>query len=508
MVILDSPIVSFDCIEKMILLQNCMCRIIIGNGDSKAFGSGFFAYIRNQDQEYPVLITCDFILKKENLNEINLNVGKDNKQIKIKVKDNRFIYSKKMRFCGITIIEIFPKDDKINNFYEFDDFTNVEGKEIYIPQYPNSDKLSVSYGKIKKLNDIDNTIIHLCSTDYGAGGGPIINIYTNKVIAIHAGGTSNFDSDIKARRYKAINFGYLLKNIITDYIIKKKNYKESDFKNIKLLSSGLFGNIYSAYSIKDKKEVCLKKINLEKMKLNYQMNELNDYKNDINNEIEILQTLNFTDNSVEYYGNYDNENEKVIVMEKCDKNFKEYIKETGKALTIKEIQKEFLGLNKLFRFMYLKKNIIHRDLKLENFLIKYIDKGNYTIKLADYGISKFEKNSNSIFSGLKGTPETVAPEIILEKIKKYESSVDMFSLGIILYQLSHNLKHPFGTSYEKCVIIYNNYYEKDDFIVEFDKEIIDQDFKDLISKMIKINPKNRLNWEDYFEHNFFKKTFN
>ena len=172
MVILDSPIVSFDCIEKMILLQNCMCRIIIENGDSKVFGSGFFAYIRNQDQEYPVLITCDFILKKENLNEINLNVGKDNKQIKIKVKDNRFIYSKKMRFCGITIIEIFPKDDKINNFYEFDDFTNVEGKEIYIPQYPNSDKLSVSYGKIKKLNDIDNTIIHLCSTDYGAGGVP------------------------------------------------------------------------------------------------------------------------------------------------------------------------------------------------------------------------------------------------------------------------------------------------------------------------------------------------
>ena len=76
------------------------------------------------------------------------------------------------------------------------------------------------------------------------------------------------------------NFGYLLKNIITEYIIIKKNYKESDFKNIKLISSGLFGNIYSAYSIKDSKEVCLKKINLEKMKLNYQMNELKDYKTD------------------------------------------------------------------------------------------------------------------------------------------------------------------------------------------------------------------------------------
>ena len=193
-------------------------------------------------------------------------------------------------------------------------------------------------------------------------------------------------------------------------------------------------------------------------------------------------------------------------MEKCDKNLKEYIKEAGKALTIKEIQKKFLQLNQLFRFMYLKENIIHRDLKLENFLTKHTDeKKNYIIKLADYGISKFEKNSNSIFSGLKGTPETAAPEIILEKIKKYESSVDIFSLGIILYQLTHNLKHPFGTSYEKCVITYNSYYEKDDFIVEFDKEITNQDFKDLLNKMIKINPKNRLTWKNYFRHYFFFK---
>ena len=210
-----------------------------------------------------------------------------------------------MEFCGITIIEIIPKKDKIFNFYEFDDFMNVKNKkEIYIPQYPQG-KLSISYGFIKKY--IDNNIIHLCSTESGAGGGPIININTNKVIGIHAGGNSNKS-----------NFGYLLKDIIEEYSNIKKNYQESDFKNLKLLSSGAYGNIYSAYSIKDKKEVCLKKINLEKMKLNYQINELNDFKNDINNEIKILQTLNFKANSVEYYGNYDNEKEKekVIIMEK------------------------------------------------------------------------------------------------------------------------------------------------------------------------------------------------
>jgi hypothetical protein len=308
MVIFDSPVIPFECIEKMMEQIHCMCKIdmVINEIEKKGFGSGFFACIRNQDQVYPVLITCDFILKKEYLNEINLKVGKDNKQKKININDNRIIYSKEMEFCGITIIEIIPKKDKIFNFYEFDDFMNVKNKkEIYIPQYPQG-KLSISYGFIKKY--IDNNIIHLCSTESGAGGGPIININTNKVIGIHAGGNSN----------KRVNCGYLLKDIIEEYSNIKKNYQESDFKNLKLLSSGAYGNIYSAYSIKDKKEVCLKKINLEKMKLNYQINELNDFKNDINNEIKILQTLNFKANSVEYYGNYDNEKEKekVIIMEK------------------------------------------------------------------------------------------------------------------------------------------------------------------------------------------------
>ena len=292
MVILDCPIIPFDCIEKMMEKIKCMCKIkmvqesTLEKGNKYGTGSGFFAYIRHQDQKYPVLITCDFILKKENLNEINLKVGNDNEYINIKVNDNRIIYSKEMEYsCGITIIEIIPEKDEIVNFYEFDDFIYVEKRNIYIPQYvKNENKLSISYGRIKEFDD--DTIIHLCSTDFGSGGAPIINIETNKVIGIHAGSFSE----------KNYNFGYLLKNVIAEYINIKKNYKESDFNNLKLLSSGAYGNIFSAYSIKDKKEVCLKKINLEKMKLNYQMNELNDYKRDINNEIKILQTLNFNTN--------------------------------------------------------------------------------------------------------------------------------------------------------------------------------------------------------------------
>ena len=82
----------------------------------------------------------------------------------------------------------------------------------------------------------------------------------------------------------------------------------------------------------------------------------------------------------------------------------------------------------------------------------------------------------------------------------------MFSLGIILYQLSHNLKHPFGDTYIAFSIKYQNNYDKDDLDIEFDKSIKNDDFKDVVKRMIKLNPKNRINWEDYFKHPFFNKN--
>ena len=266
---------------------------------------------------------------------------------------------------------------------------------------------------------------------------------------------------------------------------------------------GGYGDIYIGYRIRDNLEICLKRINIEKMKLNYESNELKDYKEDLNNEIKILKLLSNNENSVKYYGDYDKEYEKIIIMEKCDKNLKEFIKERGKALSVEEIKNKFKGINEVFKIIQSNK-IIHRDLKLENFLLKYNkEKTDYIIKLGDYGIGKFKNVSNGIFSGIKGSSETIAPEILLNKTQTYESIIDIFSLGIILYQLSHNLKYPFENEFCQLYIIYHNNFEKNNLKIEFDKSIRDENFKDLITKMIKLNPKNRINWEDYFKHPFF-----
>ena len=370
-------------------------------------------------------------------------------------------------------------------------------KTVYTLQILSYGKV-VSYGIIQKFGEF--TIHHLCSTERGSTGSPILDLRNNKVIGMH----------LQYNSYSENNIGTFLLYPIKDFnddnnlLIINKEYNDKDFSNINLIKTGAYGKIYSAYSLKDQEEVCLKRIDIEEMKKNYEENELKDFQQDLNNEINILKLLSSNVNSVKYYGDYDIKNEKVIVMEKCDMNLKEFIIQKKNSFSCKEIKDKFEALNKLFRKMQREK-IIHRDLKLENLLIKYNkEKKDYLIKLGDYGLGKFKGKSNGIFSGLKGTPDTVAPEIVLEKTQKYESSVDIFSLGIILYQLSHNLKHPFGTKYELAIIKYYENYDKDNLNIEFDKSINNHDFVDLVQKMIKLNPKNRLKWEEYFDHPFFK----
>lgn len=284
-----------------------------------------------------------------------------------------------------------------------------------------------------------------------------------------------------------------------------KFYEEKDFTNKKLIEKINYGKIYTAFSLKDQMDVCLKIIDTEDMKLDYEKGNLKDYKDDLNNEINILTLFSDNENSVKFFGSYEKEELKVIILEKCDCNLKQFILSKGHSFTTEEIKKNFLSINNIFKILQ-EKLVIHRDLKLENFLVKFKnpEKTDYVIKLSDYGISKFTNNTNNIFSGLKGSFDTIAPEISIGKTEKYESSFDIFSLGVIFYQLSHYLNHPFGHNFNKCYNVYEQYFENDNFNIKFDESISDNNFKDLVIGMTKLNPKNRITWQQYFEHPFFK----
>lgn len=86
------------------------------------------------------------------------------------------------------------------------------------------------------------------------------------------------------------------------------------------------------------------------------------------------------------------------------------------------------------------KNIIHRDLKLENFLFQD-ESSQSELKMIDFGLSK-HFNDGELQHDSVGTPYTVAPEVLLQK-DGYDEKVDVWAIGVITYLLLSG-DTPFG----------------------------------------------------------------
>ena len=119
----------------------------------------------------------------------------------------------------------------------------------------------------------------------------------------------------------------------------------------------------------------------------------------------------------------------------------------GKELTEKEVIK--LGCDLAMALIYCRKlNIIHRDVKPENIFVSRF--GDF--KLGDFGIAREQAHTMSNMSK-KGTYSYMAPEIY--KGEKYDSSIDIYSLGIVLYKLMNQNRLPF-LSLDKQLITYRD----------------------------------------------------
>jgi serine/threonine protein kinase len=89
------------------------------------------------------------------------------------------------------------------------------------------------------------------------------------------------------------------------------------------------------------------------------------------------------------------------------------------------------------------KNILHRDLKPANIFIDELSKGMNILQIGDFGISKIDlQTMKQTLTQLAydTTPAYASPEVI--NMKKITSKVDMWAIGLILYQLLTS-NHPF-----------------------------------------------------------------
>ena len=221
---------------------------------------------------------------------------------------------------------------------------------------------------------------------------------------------------------------------------------------------------------------------------------LNENNEKIIEEIKILCSLN---------------HERIIKVENCfyDENYfyiiTEYCKlgtlyDLKKKKTFKENQTKFIIYQLLAAVQYLcSKNFIHTDINPMNILIdssfKYKGEEYYYIKILDF---TYKSNSSKVKNLEINLPYYISPEILE---MDFNNKCDIWSIGIILYEMLHGYLPFKGKDYEE--VIYNIKNSN----IHYDSNIVSQIGLNLLKKMLVRNYEERLNSDECLNHIWFER---
>lgn len=260
-----------------------------------------------------------------------------------------------------------------------------------------------------------------------------------------------------------------------------KKWCLNDFEIGKPLGKGKFGNVYLAREKKSLYIVALKVIfkhQVQKAGCEHQLRR----------EIEIQSHLRHP-NILRLYGYFYDDTRVYMILEYAPRGeLYTLLKQVGKF----DDEQAATYINQLadaLNYCHSKK-VIHRDIKPENLLL-----GVYgDLKIADFGWSVHAPSSRR--TTICGTLDYLPPEMIEDL--PHDEKVDLWSLGVLCYELLVG-KPPFETD------THNATYEKITHVEYSCPSNINPDAADLISKLLKKNPNDRLSLEGVMQHKWIKK---
>lgn len=266
-------------------------------------------------------------------------------------------------------------------------------------------------------------------------------------------------------------------NPFDNYLIKQK------------IGEGYYGEVWKAVQ-KDTGYVCaLKKI---KKKESLTLED----ENEIFNEINMLKKIDHP-NIIKIFEFYNTSDAYYIAMEYCEGG--ELFEEIMKKAPFTEEYSAYIMYQVISALFYCHSlNIIHRDIKPENILIERKEDKILRVKICDLG-------SATIFSRghyerkIVGSSYYIAPEVLK---KNYNEKCDVWSCGVILYiLLSGEPPFPGDSDSEiiENVMVGMYYLNKSPWFN------VSKDAKNLIDKMLKYSPYNRISMSDALNHIWFKK---
>ncbi|KAL4466170.1 hypothetical protein ABPG72_011048 [Tetrahymena utriculariae] len=262
---------------------------------------------------------------------------------------------------------------------------------------------------------------------------------------------------------------------------------QNKYQLIQRLDEGAVGQVYKAQNIITKEIVAVKQVSIKLFGKNEHLLNL------FNQEIENLKKMK-TLNTIKYIDNFYDDDYKYVVVEYVDgKTLKQKLQEEKEQIFSESTTTSYLiqllkGIKDLHAH-----NIIHRDLKLENIMIN--KQG--IIKIIDFGSSRQLKEGIKA-NTLVGTPYNMAPEVWNQK--DYGRECDVYSLGVILYQMLFG-DYPF---FAKDINNLQKIIEEGKINFKRRNITISNDMKDLIEKMLKYKQNERISWQDIYNNIIIK----
>ena len=260
--------------------------------------------------------------------------------------------------------------------------------------------------------------------------------------------------------------------------------KITDFEKEKEIGKGGFGLVWKVIHKKTQKVYCIKviqKSGIIEQKLVDQMNR----------EIEIMYILNHP-HCLRLKNHFEDDNNFYLVMPLATKGqlyrvlrkFRKFDERTAAQI----LRETISALQYLHSF---NPPIIHRDIKPENLLLNEGGR----ILLADFGWSNF--SDGGVRKTFCGTPEYIAPEMLLKK--GHDTRVDIWSVGVLMFELLAGYSPFVAKSNQE---LYQNIRR---LKIQWPKDMQPL-AKNLIGKILKLNPLDRPSLQEILDHQWFQQT--
>lgn len=269
------------------------------------------------------------------------------------------------------------------------------------------------------------------------------------------------------------------------------------FKIVAEIGRGAYGTVYSAEVVSSYPglavgdTVAVKAISMARISSPEEREKLES-------EIAVMKSLHHN-NIVKLYGVERTNSHYYLIMENCNGgDLMKFLNNCSTRLDETVIRNYIGQIASGLWYLHLH-DIVHRDLKPHNILLSNKD-GETVLKIADFGFARFLKPAD-LAETLCGSPMYMAPEIQFRQ--RYSNNVDMWSVGVMLYELVC-LKSPFPSvksQYELAMELRSRGSQP--YSLPLNAQV-SPELRDLVQRLLTIDPVERLSIDDFVAHPFFK----